>query len=413
MLAAICVAAMGQGSMFASVIPNPTGRNGYEEYVRASEIASSAEFRAYMLWLERAQRPELQPGYPIPPDLDPKSSDLEIRQVWTTRFELCCRLIAAGNDKPVTDPRGTIKPDTLLPEFAGFRSLARFEASTAQVDFADGLTNAAVRHLEDGIVFGGKIGSALLIGRLVGIATDSILFKELDEHWAQLDLADAHELELFFGRRIAGPSLLIDSLNGERRAIDTAIELVFDSATDATSLAGDDEDFKSALKQLAALSPQDSADAHAAARTAADGYIDSAIATMNGPESGWLSVGAPPEARSNEGSQKKLADQLASAVLPDLSSVAVREAQDRTRMRLAFLSAKAVEYRWVHGRLPDNIEEFASESERTDPSSGHAFRYRLDGPWFKITRENKDAMGSVGMVNPPMPPDPNASPLKP
>ena len=81
-------------------------------------------------------------------------------------------------------------------------------------------------------------------------------------------------------------------------------------------------------------------------------------------------------------------------------------------MRLAYLTATPIEYRWLSGHFPDRIEEFTTKEERLDPTSGHNIVYKREGSWFRITREAKDSLGGVSMQPPPKQPDLDSLPLR-
>ena len=399
--------------MYEKIVPNPTGINGYEEYLRAADIAAIPEFNNYEGWLSNLHPGNVTWEVDKPSDVDPKDPDLTVKRKWVDRFRRCCDLISNGNRKAVMDPRGVIKPETTFPEMARFRALARLEAVSAHVCFADGRTGEGVRHIEDAQIFGNKISGMTLIGRLVGIACGRVSFIELDDHWAQLSVSDAEELERFFSQLLSGPLPLIESMRGERQGAHAAIEELFAKLTDLASLWNSDGKEQALINEVTRLGPAEARDAQAATIAAIDAYYDSVLATVNGPESGWLSLKAVSNEDDIGNTKLPLATRLTDLLTPALSQVLISDAQDRTRMRIAYLTAKAVDFRWIMGRLPDRIEDFASQVERNDPTSGRAFRYKRDGPWFRITRDGKDALGSVSLFKPPAPADPNLGPLRP
>jgi len=235
----------------------------------------------------------------------------------------------------------------------------------------------------------------------------------LDDHWAQLSVSDAEELQRFFGDQLSEPPRLVESLRAERRAEHTAVDQLFANPDEFASLWANDDKEKALAGSLAKLSANDAQGAQSATNAAIDAYYDSILTILNGPEAGWFSLKDLGDAENSDDSKAPLPTRLANLVMPTMSAVLVAESRDRTRMRLAYLTAKAVDYRWIMGRLPDRIEDFASPLERNDPTSGKSFRYKRDGPWFRITREAKDALGGVSLFKPPAPFDPNAGPLRP
>jgi len=408
----LCAAAVGQGSMYSRVVPYPTGTNGYEEYLQAADIASGPEFDLYDTWLVGLRSGSLT-NAEKPFDVDRTDPDLAVRRKWAERFRRCCSLISNGNRKPVSDPRGAAGAGGGFPEYRAFKSLAKIEEATAHVLFADGQTGDAIRHLEDGLIFGSKIGAARLMGRMQGIACDAIAFDELDDHWAQLCLSDAQELEVFFGRRLNSPPTLIESIPAQRRVSHAAVIQLFSDSADFARTWGLGENQQGLMASLNKLGPFDAEATQASTLAAVDGFYDSMIALLNGPESAWLSVREVDGGDQAQDASLPLGTRLAGLVAPIMSRVLVREAQDRTRMRLAYLTAKALEYRWLKGHLPDRIEDFTTAEERRDQTSGRAFRFKRDGPWFRITREGRDALGVVTLFQPPAPADPGSGPIRP
>src|SRR5579872_7227097 len=139
MIGLLVSAVLGQTPMFPKIIPNPTGSNGYEEYVRAADYTTSADFGAYRNWLDKLRNPSNYDSTTEPPaGVDVNDSDLTVRRKWNDRYRLCCNLVSTGNHKQVYEPRDTILPETTFPEMTRFKSLATLEANAAHVAFADG-----------------------------------------------------------------------------------------------------------------------------------------------------------------------------------------------------------------------------------------------------------------------------------
>lgn len=408
-----CHVLLAQTGMFAKIVPNPTGRNGYEEYVRAAEYVYTPDFSAYSVWLFSVPNSGVTPDTVIPPDVSPRDSDLVVREKWTNRYRVCTELIRTGNNKPVYDPRGGFTPETTFPEMAAFRTLTRLECATAHVEFARGLTGSALQHLEDSVVFGGRIGGAILIGRLVGIACDSLALNELNDHWAQLSVSDAAQASAFFRSRIGGPPPVAETLQGEKSAGRQLVDRMFSKPEQLADMLGEESGVGDLSRALKKLSPEAIQALQTEANRQLDAYYDSIAAVLQGPESGWIRFAEPPDASKTDETSSGLAKRLAEVIRPSMSRVLVREAQDRTLMRLAYLTARAIEYRWHMGRLPRSIEAYTTPSERLDPTSGRAFVLKREGQWFRIVREGKDALGEVGMYKPPAAVDPNSLPSRP
>ncbi|MHB8637387.1 MAG: hypothetical protein ACYC96_13035 [Fimbriimonadaceae bacterium] len=412
MVVLLCSALLGQASMFSKIVPNPTGTNGYEEYLRAADLASNPLFYGYEAWLANLRSPTPAQDLARPDDVALSDPDLTVRRKWFERFRRCCNLVSRGNLKPVADPRGSIGPETTFPEFQHFKALVRLEANAAHVEFADGQTGVAVRQIEDALTFGDKIGGRILISRLVGIACDAMTFLELDDHWFQLSVTDARELETFLAHELNGPTPLAATLRGEEQAAHAAVEELFAKPVGFATEWGVDRNQQALARTLAKMGPVDAQATQDATNAVIDAYYGSILTILRGPEARWLTVKDVADGVSGD-SKVAFATRVADIVLPTLSQVLIAEARNRTQVRLAYLTAKAVEYRWVRGHLPDRIEDFTTAEERVDPTSGHAFRYRRDGPWFRITREGKDSLGGVSLFKPPAPFDPNVGTVNP
>lgn len=113
------------------------------------------------------------------------------------------------------------------------------------------------------------------------------------------------------------------------------------------------------------------------------------IQRLSGPESEWI---LPDE----DVSTASLAKRVAGGVTTVFSQAILAELRMRTRFRLCELTAKAISYKWTNAHLPENIEDFTTSEERTDPLGGRfVFRKEKDGTWFKIVRTGNDALGEV------------------
>jgi hypothetical protein len=397
---------LGTGSISSRIEATATGQNGYEEDVRAADIADTPEFKLYDRWLQA--QPTASPSgedgrndMERPAGVGPNDPDLVVRRKWVNRYRICLELVATGDSKRVFDPRKRINPETVFPEFSTFRTLIRLEMAAARVDFADGQTGEGIQRIEESLVFGQKISSTLLIGRLVGIATSSLAYRELDSHWPQLCLSDATELKNFFGARMNAPSSMIEAVNFERQLAQNAVELLFKDPAKFKTSIGVDDDKQGFLDGLSKMSADDLARTESATSATLDSYYTSLAKVLTGPESAWLGFKDVDDKLQSEAPNTSLSNRLAALILPTMSGAVLAEAKDRTRARLAYLTCRAIEYRWLNGKLPDRIEEFSTLAERRDPIAGINFNYRKEGIWFVITRSSNDAVGSVSLMPPP------------
>lgn len=402
MLVFIAAAALMQGSLYSKVILHPTGSNGYEEFVKAADLVYVDDYGAFKNWLDEERSPSRSATLIRPPGVEANDCDLVVRRKFIDRFQGCLPLIQRGNQMAAFDPRDKINAETTFPELAEFRRIAYVECCASHVAFADGQSYAGVMRFEDGMTFGNKINGQVLIDRLVGIAVGSIMLNELDDHWPQLSLADAEELESYFKKLLAAPSPMSDMLRREVKSIEDGLNEFFADKSTLQSVVGDDKKLKSAI---AAMGPAEIAQLESDADREIESQYASAVAKLDASEPEQLDLKEMIRSEQMDDSRLPLAQRLAHAMVPTFSQLIVAEARNRTRLRLAYLTAKAVAFRWLNGRLPDRIEDFADKIERVDPTSGRLFKYVRTDRWFTLTRVGNDVLGAVPIVRVGVPAD--------
>src|SRR5690349_5274054 len=118
------IAVAPQASFYSQVVPHPTGRNGYEEYVQAAVLASHPDVQR---WEQASQ--------PYPAGLSAHSTRLERTQWVSARMKSAFELVRQGNSKPVAETRDSYNAGTLVPELTYFRRLSRAMTGAAYADF--------------------------------------------------------------------------------------------------------------------------------------------------------------------------------------------------------------------------------------------------------------------------------------
>ena len=122
---------MQQGMLppyYPKIIADPTGRNGYEEYVMAVDrlIELNLGRTTFEIDIEDGESTRLS----------------RIKIVFDKSHDIA-RLIASGNRKPVYDPR-SLDYETMYPELVYFRSVSRVLVARAEWQYSQGQPNAAV-----------------------------------------------------------------------------------------------------------------------------------------------------------------------------------------------------------------------------------------------------------------------------
>jgi hypothetical protein len=162
-------------SIFSRLFQHPTGNNGYEEWVRAVDLIQNDEN------VDAAMEPGASLNFKRHVLADPSATQALI-------------LLREGANKPVRSPRQSVDENTLLPELAPFRRLARLLSVQMQVDFAEGRASAAIADLRTGLVFGDRIQTDTLISGLVGVAIDAVVLNGFAPHFDQLSASQCDQV---------------------------------------------------------------------------------------------------------------------------------------------------------------------------------------------------------------------------
>src|SRR5207253_1285991 len=118
------------------------------------------------------------------------------------RFSGVIDLIERGNGKQVFEPRETIDQLSVFPELAEWKNVAKFAIVDMRVCFAEGQPERAVAIADAILTMRAKMPADTLIGELVGIAIDSIIFASISDNterisergWARLGAATDRRL---------------------------------------------------------------------------------------------------------------------------------------------------------------------------------------------------------------------------
>jgi hypothetical protein len=373
MLLLIAVA-VAQTSLLGKIVAQHDPQNGYEDYLRAAELVSTHDFGLYREVIGNINRPIEE----LPEGVTKDDDDLATKRKMVTKFSEALRIMREGNAKDVYDPRSGYTLETTFPELSYFKSLAFLDAGSAHVNMADGDSAAATNDFIAGLTFGEKLSTGPLVSRLVGLAADSILFRELNNDLSGLSLADATRLESFADVVLADKTSAAAAFKREMSMSLRDVDIILNQSDKLT----DDDLDANLLNQLKGLSAPDRQQVARELTTMITLRSSKVVAALQGPDSDWLA--AATEAGEPSPSAT-LSDSLYEAMWGGLGEIMIQqEARRRVQWRLLKLSAMAVEYRWHNGKLPNALADFAPDDEM-DPVTGKDFMYRRDGPWFLMT----------------------------
>lgn len=411
-----CIAISQQGpSLFQQVIPNPTGRNGYEEYLMACDLirnsdaatlatASPAMFEEIISSYE-SRHPAGKGDEELPSrqryDMARKYRGYTVLQLRKESLKLGGRaldLLHRGNQKPVFDPRTKMDMDTLFPEYAVMRSLGRVAVAGAYVAFAEGRTKQGTQYLCDAMILGQNLTDGVLISRLVGIAIQAVALSSFENHLPNLALPDALMVEDLAPKLILDPPAAVRSLEREYAFIASGLDSILDQ--DLSDLVGEEGVSESTRSFIARMTLEDKRQVAELVKRKLSRQRELTLAMYRQPESTWTDPPAAErhgtgeiEVRSNE----DLAERMVGSIVPVFSQIGTAEVRNRTQIRLLALAGAVIRYRWEHDRWPTNLTEAVGNARVLDPANGGKFQYEVQGSGFRVYSEGTKATGEIAL----------------
>jgi hypothetical protein len=392
------------GSILSKLVPTPTGRNGYEEYLRAVDIVGTGGWSVYENWINYKQKSagRKSPAFDddenlpeLPPGVSREMPELLIRKVADERLGVAYDIVREGNEKKVYDPRLEYRYDTLVPELSRFRSLAKLGTNRAYLDFADGKTKQAVADLLEGLKFSSKIHGISRICAIVANAVQTIDLGAFEEHLGQLSMGDCEQIEKACTAFIVAPPDVSLIFRYEREMARSSLDDVFEKS-DAVLPSEDQRNFGAAFKGLGAGDRQQ---LRSMVEPALDQRWTEEEQRLNGPESRWLMQDNSEDrvAATSDTSVSNLALLFVEDVLPKSMQRQFARSLSRSRiqLRLLRLHAKVLEYHWLYNRWPTNIEEFANPNTAFDPFEGAAFHYERQVTGYRLYSLGVPGMGPI------------------
>ena len=346
---------------FSIVITRPTGNNGYEELVMATDV------------LRTSKEANTASG----------SSDLTLRQkrdiLAIPVVQRALDLITAGLNKPVSSPREQMDENTVFPELAGFRQLSRILMMKLYVELADGRVSSAIDTLRTGLSLGYAIQFDTLIGGLVGIAIDGIMLKRSAMAVDQASVKDCNALISLARQWMALPDPAIKIFEAEKffetgilKKHKNNVNQLASALLDAPGTP-DNADLKGQLL----ADPQGTAAAVDSAVLKVEEHFDYLISELKKPM--WQrKIGEIKHDNS-------LGGKLAELITPVTSRVNDRFAQDQAMVQLLGVHAAIRKYRWENDKLPNSLEEMKLGDLAVDPFNGKLLSYkRIDDRTFEL-----------------------------
>ena len=366
-------------SLYSRIVQNPTGQNGYEEYVRAADRALAVDLR------EAVDAIDVNDGESTRlsriKDVVDKSNDI-------------ARLIEVGNRKPAMYP-ALMNFETLLPELGTFRTIARALAARAEWQFSQGQPNTAIDTTLQLMAFSEGIASAgPVIHYVVATRAKTYALGVLSKHRGRIALPGAAAIQLYAMLALDRPSSLLASLRIEFEAVIASLDAVIDNPEAVSFLPSDK------LEQLKGISSARRALIKSEIVFAMTKTYEARMAMFERPEREWESVAEQSESVAQP--TDPIAQWLHDVVLPLNLRMERFEQVRRAQLRLLILHAAIIEYRWTHGQwtygqLPSSLSELDVPISIIDPLTGEPFKYELVGDDYDLYSEGTPGTGRIDL----------------
>lgn len=351
-------------SIFAQVIQNPTGRNGYEEYCQAADFARQPRI---------AELISLSFGA--------GTASLKHRSTLVTECTPLFELIRNGNAKPIFEPRTSFNDQTLYPELAQFKSIAKIYAARAYVQFARGNPDAAANGLIEGLVFADRAAQSGLVSYFLRNANVAILCQDLPTTIAALSVNGCEKIVSFCDQLLDKPDPLEHCVRGEVVFFQETFKDV-SRGPDATllELGGWKKEYEQLDAQGRARLRDDVIRHHAR-------VLNELVAGLAAPESTWDKAGEEREASS-------LAEAIVGRLTRSYAQTLLSALRVRTQMRLLRLHAAIQLFRWEHLSFPSSLT-LLPEKYIKDPVTDGMFEYRILGNEYELFSKGTKSLGPI------------------
>jgi hypothetical protein len=370
--AGACAWAAAQGtqgtqveSVFRRLIPNPTGRNGYEEILLGADLCAASEV-----------------ANAVQQNLSGATLTDKRRVLDAPKVRRGLELVRVGLGKPRLPLHARVDNETTFPELARFRNLARILMIEQYVLLADGKVSEAIESFRDTLRLGAASRGDVIIGGLVQVAIDAIGVRLLGDHLGQLSARDCDRLLSLAREWLAEPDPTLAMMAGERRYILNSWEKtrgspdgILDLLAPSEDSEGDPDAARKAVFRTqfegAMRNPARYASLVDALKARTSERIDSQMAVLRRPP--WERTPIPDLPRDT------LVDYLVDALTPTFDRFADRFVEEQATARLLGLHAAIRRYLWEHDYLPERLEDLHARDLILDPFTGKAMVYKRTG----------------------------------
>jgi hypothetical protein len=346
----------------------PTGKNGYEEFILAGELLRGNKD------LNEAQ----YAGSTLSDKRKALADPTVIRAL---------AIFRVGLTKPIHSVYTHIDQDTTFPQLALFRNLARTLMMEEYVLLADGKVSMAISSLEDTLRLGRLIQTEALISGLVGIAIDTIAVKPFGEHLGQLSAKDCDRVVALARQWLRMPSGAATMIANEKQFTLNILDRLSRDPNAVAGLVAENAGVSDTLSaEILAVNLKDPSALKGILAQATDivrSHYDQAIANADLPP--WEQKELQPHNKAS------LAGRIVDILLPFLPRISERYTSERVLLQMLGVHAAVRRYQWEHDALPNSLNELKLGSMAVDPFTGKLLDYKRTG-------ERTYELSSVGPV---------------
>lgn len=374
--------------------PGASIQNGYEDYLRASRLLDDEFADLYGLRIKRSTIPDSPARINLKRRLD--SLDyLTLQEEAVSRYGQALAYVRQGNSKQITNPYAK-EPLSASSPFFGFFGLFKLSTAQAYVYFANGNSAMGTQTLLDGLDFSRKVRVGKLLDFIVGVDGSSTIFAEFARRIDNLSEKDARKVAAYVDSALAEVDPYAEALRIDREIALARIPEMFETAQSREPTG--DRAVDSYHQLLSKLTPQERRTLAQQVEDGVNRRFSELVQRQRGPESGWY---AKPSPNSRDDDLITTMDTAAEFLARILAPVDRSEDQmvHRTQMRLLGLTARVIEFRWKHGKLPATLAEAAPSGLIKDPLSGQEFVFETrEYGGFTVYSRGRGELGPITLL---------------
>lgn len=402
----------GSQTLLQQIVPNPSGTNGYEEYLMACEVVRPAQVRSLILSrpekyqeiINRFEKGDVQSRpsqdeYTQAKQFEGRSL-LKLRREAVHRAKKALDLIAQGNKKNVFDPRTKVDWNDRFPEMRHFRVLGTLCLAASYVAFADGQSVRGAQYLADAITFGRNIGGSFIIGRLNGMVIQESAFELFESVLPKISHSDAQLLLALSNKMVSEKTPAIRVLERGLASNRDYYAAMLDLPVTG-EIEGASESDRSASAYLKGLSATDKERVLDSCVQRTSRIQTQMLAMFQRPESGWGAYTEPDPVLIRDDTTINNAQTLVAYLCDNhaqsFGTLGKHEVRNRTQLRLIGLTAAVVKFKWEFDRLPLRLSEVVGEQATFDPVANGPFQYETFPNGFRVYSKGNRDSGEIGL----------------